>query len=244
MNADVDVATDNTLQSLVCPTTSTSSATRRRIEVSKSRRWHRFHKGHKSSADEEPMTATTRNTKTVSAMTNINVLIIVGLRAASINRELAKVATDCSEDGIALNMFDSLTDLPRYSETFENRGTPSSVGALRTAAAEADAVLIVTTYHGRVPAVVHNAIDWLTRRWDQAALHDKPLAVIGRASGCYSGVWSHQTEDADRIAGPRVIESITVSNLREAIKKLACEVHAGDAGRYTDTIAAAHQPLR
>ena len=89
-------------------------------------------------------------------------------------------------------------------------------------------MLIVTTYHGRVPAVVHNAIDWLTRRWDQAALQDKPLAVIGRASGCYSGVWSHQTEDADGITGPSVIESITVSNLREAIKKLACEVHVGD----------------
>jgi len=105
-------------------------------------------------------------------------------------------------------------------------------------------VLIVTTYQGRVPAAVHNAIDWLTRRWDQAGLHDKPLAVIGRASGCYSGVWSHQTEDADRIAESRVIESITVSNLREAIKKLACEVHAGDAGQQTGTIAAARQPLR
>jgi NAD(P)H-dependent FMN reductase len=162
-------------------------------------------------------------------MTDIKVLIIVGLRAASVSRELATVAADSSADGIALTMFDSLTELPRYRETFENLGTPNSVGDLRTAAAEADAVLIVTTYHGRVPAVVHNAIDWLTRRWDQAGLHDKPLAVIGRASGCYSGVWSHQTDDADRIAGPRVIESITVSNLREAIKKLACEVHAGDA---------------
>jgi NAD(P)H-dependent FMN reductase len=177
-------------------------------------------------------------------MTDINVLIIVGLRAASVNRELAKVAADSSADGIALKMFDTLTDLPRYSEASENRGTPSSVEDLRAAAAEADAVLIVTTYQGRVPAVVHNAIDWLTRRWDQAALHDKPLAVIGRASGCYSGVWSHQTEDADRIAGPCVIDSITVSNLREAIKKLACEVHAGDAAPETGTIAAANQPLR
>jgi NAD(P)H-dependent FMN reductase len=175
-------------------------------------------------------------------MMDIKVLIIVGLRAASVNRELAKVAADSSADGIALNMFDSLTELPRYSETFEYRGTPSSVGDLRTAAAEADAVLIVTTYHGRVPAAVHNAIDWLTRRWDQAALHDKPLAVIGRASGCYSGVWSHQTEDADRTARARVIESITVSDLAEAINKLAREVHAGDAGRETGTVAAAHQP--
>jgi NAD(P)H-dependent FMN reductase len=190
------------------------------------------------------MTATTPNTKTVSAMTDINVLIVVGLRAASVDRELTKVAIDSSADGIALNFFDSLTELPCYSETFEHRGTPSSVAALRTAAAEADAVLIVTTYHGRVPAAVHNAIDWLTRRWDQAALHDKPLAVIGRASGCYSGVWSHQTEDADRIAGPRVIESITVSDLAEAVKKLAGEVRAGDADRATGTVAAAHQPLR
>jgi NAD(P)H-dependent FMN reductase len=128
-----------------------------------------------------------------------------------------------------LNTFEGLTDLPRYSETVEDRGTPSAVEALRAAAEEADAVLIVTTYHGRVPTVVHNAIDWLTRRWDQAALHDKPLAVIGRASGCYSGVWSHQTEDADHIARLRAIESITVSNLGEAINKLACEVHVGDA---------------
>jgi NAD(P)H-dependent FMN reductase len=168
-------------------------------------------------------------------MTDINVLIVVGLRAASVNRELEKVAADSSADGIALNMFDSLAELPRYSETFEYRGTPSSVEYLHTAAAEADAVLIVTTYHGRVPAAVHNAIDWLTRRWDQAALHDKPLAVIGRASGCYSGVWSHQAQDADGISRSRVIDSITVSTLREAIKKLACEVHAGDASNSTSS---------
>ena len=33
-------------------------------------------------------------TNTVSATTDINVLIIVGLRAASVDRELAKVAAD------------------------------------------------------------------------------------------------------------------------------------------------------
>src|SRR6476646_6131703 len=162
-------------------------------------------------------------------MTDINVLIIVGLGAGSLARELAEVAADGSADEIALKIFDNLTDLPRYSESFEKRGTPSSVEALRTVAAQADVVLIVTTYRGRVPAVVNNAIDWLTRRWDEAALHDKPLAVIGRASGCYSGVWSHQTEDADHVAAPPVIESITVSNLREAINRLACEVQTRDA---------------
>src|SRR6201991_437613 len=177
-------------------------------------------------------------------MTDIKLLIIVGLTAASVSRELTKVAADNPADGIALTMFDSLGELPRYREAFDDRGTPGCVGALRTAAADADAVLIVTTYHGRVPAVVHNAIDWLTRRWDRAALHDKPLAVIGRASGCYSGVWSHQTEDADRIAGPRVIESITVPNLREAIKRLACEVQAGEVGRDTSNLLGANVTAR
>jgi NAD(P)H-dependent FMN reductase len=114
-------------------------------------------------------------------MTDINVLIIVGLRAGSVSRELAEVAADGSGSGIALKMFDNLAELPLCSEEFEDPGMQGSVGALRTAAAEADAVLIVTTYRGRVPAAVHNAIDWLTRRWDRAALHDKPLAVIGRA---------------------------------------------------------------
>jgi hypothetical protein len=169
-----------------------------------------------------------RHTKTASAMTGIHVLIIVGVRAGSVNRALAKVAADSSADGITLNIFVNLSDLPRYSEALEEGGAPSSVGALRTAATEADAVLVLTNYHARVPAVVHNAIDWLTRRWDQAALHDKPLAVVGHAAGCYSGVWSHQTEDANGIAGPRIIEPITVSTLREAIKQLASEVQAGD----------------
>jgi len=203
----------NTVRRLVFHTTSTGATTRRTIESSKRVEYKRG-----------PDDCHYPN-KSMSAMTDVNVLIIVGVRGGSVNRELAQFAADGSVDGIKLNSFESLADLPRYNETFEDRGTPGSVAALRTAAAGADAVLIVTTYHGRVPAVVHNAIDWLTRRWDQATLHDKPLAVIGRASGCYSGVWSHQTEDADRIAGHRVIESITVSNLGEAIRKLAHEAH-------------------
>jgi NAD(P)H-dependent FMN reductase len=214
LNAGVDVTTANTVRRLVFHTTSTGATTRRTIESSKGIYYIR-------GRDD----CHYPNKKSVSAVRDVNVLIIIGVRGGSVNRELAQVAADGSADGIKLNTFESLADLPRYSETFEDRGTPSSVGALRTAAEEADAVLIVTTYHGRVPAVVHNAIDWLTRRWDQATLHDKPLAVIGRAAGCYSGVWSHQTEEADRIAGPRVIESITVSNLGEAIRKLAREAH-------------------
>lgn len=173
------------------------------------------------------MTATTR-TKTVPAMTGINVLVIVGRALDSVDRELARSAADSSVDRITVTVFDSLADLPTYRATLERNSTPHCVVALRAAATQADAVLIVTSYQARIHAMVHNGIDWLTRRWDQCALHDKPLAVIGRAAACYSGVWSHQTHDSASVAGSRVIEPITVSDLREAIKKLACEVRAGD----------------
>src|ERR1700682_1103294 len=93
--------------------------------------------------DEDAMTRHLPTTNTVSAMADINVLIIVGLRAASVDRELTKVAADSPADGIALNMFDSLAELTRYRATFEDLETPSSVGDLGRAAAEADARLTV-----------------------------------------------------------------------------------------------------
>ena len=70
--------------------------------------------------------------------------------------------------------------------------------------------------------MVHNTINWLTRRWNYSALHDKPLAVIGPTEDGYSGVWSRQqTEESRRIAGTSVIEPITVTTLHEAVTKLA-----------------------
>ena len=157
----------------------------------------------------------------------INVLVLVGLPAGPVNRALSRQALDSSPDGVMVNVFDDLTRLPRYNEALEVHGTPDAVVDLRIAAVEADAVLIVTSYRGRIPSTAHSAIDWLTRRWRHGALHDKPLAVVGRSAGYYSGVWSRQVEDTR--LGPRVIEPLTVPTLREAVKKLADEVHGGSA---------------
>jgi hypothetical protein len=159
----------------------------------------------------------------------IIVLVLVGLPAGPISRALSRHALDSSPDGVMVHVFDDLARLPRYSEALETHGTPDAVVALRLAASEADAVLFVTSYRGRVPSMVHSAIDWLTRRWRHGALHDKPLAVVGRSTGCYAGVWSRQVEDTRGGLGPRVIEPLTVPTLREAVKKLADEVHGGSA---------------
>ena len=160
----------------------------------------------------------------------MNVLVLVGLPEGPINRALCRHAIDSSPDGVMVNVFNDLARLPRYREALEFQGKPDAVVDLRLAAAEADAVLVLTSYRGRVPSIAHNAIDWLTHRWRRDALHRKPIAVVGRTSGYYSGVLSHRVAHTRDGLAPRVIEPLTVRTLHEAVKKLADEA----SGRPTE----------
>jgi NAD(P)H-dependent FMN reductase len=180
-------------------------------------------------------------------MPDIKVLALVGsLRAASINRQIAELATEAAADGVSVTIFEGLGDLPFYNEDIDNDAdVPATVTALRAAAADADAALVVTPeYNGSYPAVIKNAIDWLSRPFGDGALKGKPLAVIGGSFGQYGGVWSHDdTRKSFGIAGPRVVETIKLSvpfktlngqhprehaevaaNVRDAVGKLAAEV--------------------
>ena len=114
------------------------------------------------------------------------------------------------------------------------------------AAAEADAALVVTPeYNGSYPAVIKNAIDWLSRPFGDGALKGKPLAVIGGSFGQYGGVWAHDdTRKSFGIAGARVVDAVKLSvpfktlsgqhprehaelsaNVLDAVGKLAAEVN-------------------
>ncbi|MEZ0355413.1 FMN reductase [Mycobacterium sp. ENV421] len=147
-------------------------------------------------------------------MADINVLALVGsLRAASVNRQLAELAAEAAPDGVTVTVYDGLGDLPHYNEDLDTEDAPAPVVALRAAAAQADAALVVTPeYNGSIPGVLKNAIDWLSRPYGNGALKDKPLAVIGSALGQYGGVWAHdETRKSFGIAGPRVVESLKLS---------------------------------
>ncbi len=147
-------------------------------------------------------------------MADNKVLVLVGsLRAASINRQLAELAVEQAPDGVELKIFDRLGELPFYNEDIDTADVAEPVVALRAAAAEADATLVVTPeYNGSIPGVLKNAIDWLSRPWGNGALKDKPLAVVGAALGQYGGVWAHdETRKSFGIAGPRVVEDLKLS---------------------------------
>lgn len=179
-------------------------------------------------------------------MSDIKVLVLVGsLRAASVNRQLAELAIESAPDGVRLETFDRLGELPFYNEDIDNADVAEPVVALRQAAADSDAALVVTPeYNGSIPGVLKNAIDWLSRPFGDSALKGKPLAVVGAALGQYGGVWAHdETRKSFGIAGPRVIEDLTLSvrstafdgkhprentevaeQLRDIVGKLAAEV--------------------
>jgi NAD(P)H-dependent FMN reductase len=179
-------------------------------------------------------------------MADINVLALVGsVRAASVNRQLAELAADNAPDGVTVQVYDGLGDLPFYNEDLDNETPPAAVVAVRAAAAAADAVLVVTPeYNASIPGVLKNAIDWLSRPYGQGALKDTPLAVVGASLGQYGGVWAHdETRKSFGVAGPRVVESIKLSipgaqldgkhpgenaelvdSLRDAVGKLVAEV--------------------
>lgn len=147
-------------------------------------------------------------------MADIKVLVLVGsLRAASVNRQLAELAVEQAPDGVELRIFDRLGELPFYNEDIDTADVAEPVVALRAAAGEADAALVVTPeYNGSIPGVLKNAIDWLSRPFGNGALKGKPLAVVGAALGQYGGVWAHdETRKSFGIAGPRVVEDLKLS---------------------------------
>jgi NAD(P)H-dependent FMN reductase len=64
-----------------------------------------------------------------------------------------------------------------------------------------------------MPAVLNNAIDWLSRPYGVGALQAKPFAVVGATPTQFGGRWSH--EDARRsatIAGADVVPDLVLSH--------------------------------
>ena len=147
-------------------------------------------------------------------MSQTRVAVLVGsLRADSVNRKLAELLRDQAPDGVTLDLVDGLDRLPFYNEDIDGADVSAAAVALRERVGGADRVLAVTPeYNGTMPAVLNNAIDWLSRPYGQSAMTGKPFGVVGTTPTPYGGKWSHA--DALRsatIAGAVVVEDVTVS---------------------------------
>ncbi|WP_217134391.1 NAD(P)H-dependent oxidoreductase [Streptomyces sp. AC558_RSS880] len=177
---------------------------------------------------------------------SVRILALVGsLRAGSHNRQLAEAAVKLAPAGAEVSLHEGLAEIPFYNEDIDVEGTvPAAAAKLREAAAGADALLLFTPeYNGTMPAVLKNAIDWLSRPYGAGAISGKPVVVIGTAFGQYGGVWAH--DDARKsvgIAGGKVIEDIKLS-IPGSVTRFA-ETHPADddevAGQLTEVITRLH----
>jgi chromate reductase len=153
----------------------------------------------------------------------MRILAISGsLRAGSYNTTLARAAAALAPEGVEVELFSDLGDLPLFDEDLEG-GEAASVQSLRERIAEADALLVVTPeYNGSLPGVLKNALDWASRPRAQAALRGKTVAVAGTSTGQYGALWAIQ--DLRRVlgvAGARVIDGeVSVPRAREAFDEL------------------------
>ncbi|HXP67307.1 MAG TPA: NADPH-dependent FMN reductase [Steroidobacteraceae bacterium] len=110
------------------------------------------------------------------------VLCLAGsLRRDSWNRRLLKSAAS-TRSGSELVLYEGLAAIPFFNEDDEG-AVAQGVRELGDAVSRADALLIATPeYNHSFPAVLKNAIDWLSRG-SKSALTGKPIAVIGASSG-------------------------------------------------------------
>jgi NAD(P)H-dependent FMN reductase len=158
-------------------------------------------------------------------MPDTRVIVLVGsLRADSVNRKLAEVLCTRAPEGVELEIVDGLGEIPFYNEDIDNpTDAPTTATRLREQVARADRVLAVTPeYNGTMPAVLNNAIDWLSRPYGQGAMAGKPFGVVGTTPTPYGGRWAHaDAVRSAKVAGAVVVEDVTVSQSALEVDVLA-----------------------
>lgn len=108
------------------------------------------------------------------------------LRSSSYNRAILRAAKELAPDGLAIDIFNGLGDIPLFNEDVEVTGDPPGVVALKEAIRRSDAILIATPeYSSGIPGVLKNALDWAARKGADPAsvLNGKPAAVFGASPG-------------------------------------------------------------
>src|SRR3954452_21133705 len=132
----------------------------------------------------------------------MRVLAVSGsLRADSYNTSLLRAAVEAAPEGVEIELWEGIGDLPIYDQDLEHH-PPESVRRLREDWAAADAIVFATSeYNGSVPGGLKNAIDWASRPKLEAALTNQNVAVIGASTGQFGAMWAQA--DLRKVLGGR-----------------------------------------
>jgi chromate reductase, NAD(P)H dehydrogenase (quinone) len=173
----------------------------------------------------------------------MKILAVSGsLREGAYNTELLRLAAGTAPEGVEVELWEGIRELPLYDQDLESEELPDSVRRLREDWSAADAILFATPeYNGSVPGGLKNAVDWASRPRGEAPLLNKTVAVIGASTGQFGAMWAQQ--DLRRIlgiAGARVVgDELTVVRAHEGFD----ETLRSRLGNVVDTLVVAADPF-
>ena len=98
-------------------------------------------------------------------MNDLRILGLAGsLRRASFHRGLVRAARELAPEGVAVEPYEKLAEIPFFNQDVEDEGDPAPVRELKEKIREVDTVLIATPeYDYAIPGVLTNALDWALR---------------------------------------------------------------------------------
>ena len=157
------------------------------------------------------------------------------LRRDSHNSRLLRAAAQQLPSGVELELYEGLKQISPFDEDDEAAPAPE-VMEWRAEIDAADAVLFATPeYNSSIPGQLKNAVDWASRPKAQAALRNKPVAVIGASTSMFGALWSQaELRKVLAAAGARVLDNeLAVATAHEAFdgEDQLIEAELGDALR-------------
>jgi chromate reductase len=123
----------------------------------------------------------------------MKILAISGsLRQGSHNTDLLRGAAAGAPDGVDIELYHGLKDIPPYDADDDIPGNPpDAVARFKEALDSADGILISTPeYNSSIPGVLKNALDWASRPLAESPVRNKPAAVLSSSTGMFGGVWA------------------------------------------------------
>ena len=149
----------------------------------------------------------------------MRVLAVSGsLRRDSHNTHLLRAAAQQLPAGVELELYDGLKQIPPFDEDDEARPA-REVMEWRAAIDAADAVLFATPeYNSSIPGQLKNALDWASRPKSEAALLNKPVAVVGASKSMFGALWAQaELRKVLSASGARVLDAeLAVATAHEA----------------------------
>ena len=104
----------------------------------------------------------------------IKVLGIAGsLRRDSFNKALLRATLQLAPDGMGIDIYDHLGNIPPFNQDTESGSFPDIVNEFKERIRAADGI----------PGVLKNTIDWASRPYGDSAWEGKPLAIMGASTG-------------------------------------------------------------